>query len=759
MFGAENPLEGSLSSKQLNYIRDTFAAVSSISGHINRDQFEEVFLKLELKPTLEQIDELWQSMDTTNCGQVDIKDFTRVCGELLIATTFPREGIASSNSTEMADFKRIFGTQIPPWLENDGWPLQSESLGTQLRINCLQTRLSGTGELFRMLIEKISHLEVCRSSLTHEVEALKPCQEKLVEVETELKKEQDKTKSLQRENESLTRDLSVLRRMVIELGGDESSLPAKRSAFTKEQEHILHELQEQVRELSMPDERYCRLEECVEQLTRTNAELIEKCEASESLLQSVLQVNQYLVSRQDDHLKKLQDNQSKLVDAELECSRIQHAQILSSKISQELASRLDLAAVLLSAKFGPVEGSAAGDVERQQDEEEEAETRNGGGGAERVQNSLQRFDEGAESWLAAHQQLGEEEEVKKARALRDKISLVGEVMAARSAIEGYLYSLRVAERNVENLADANSQIMRQLLLHMLNKKEAKESSRERSSEAYTVAREQAELYNSLLTPKVGPGSSTQKMPLWLFKDSGQTSMHQELKGISLPSNRRPAFDSASHESIAKWLQEFRVRMKQASVRFLAAQDSTVLGAELYTKIAFEKLMKRANAITEDMIREAAMLRSGENQNNELAYQLSLLLEETVDTTSRMNSLAAVVHDIMFKRIIKLQESSELESNGLSKDESLVSLASLSGILGEITTSNVEAERMRVMLADIEKAIVDHKLGIDHRANGFLNSRNAGSQLARVQRQVQHNTLFGLMTSRLSDAKAAVTSKE
>ena len=173
-------------------------------------------------------------MDTTNCGQVDIKDFTRVCGELLIATTFPREVLhfilretvtdvffvargfhllmlklsisAPPRNTPLppngcslfpaahelsspfsgdcqlqlhrngrfqgslspftittashVGLQRIFGTQIPPWLENDGWPLQSESLGTQLRINCLQTRLSGTGELFRMLVEKISHLEV-----------------------------------------------------------------------------------------------------------------------------------------------------------------------------------------------------------------------------------------------------------------------------------------------------------------------------------------------------------------------------------------------------------------------------------------------------------------------------------------------------------------------------------------------------------------------------------------------------------------------
>eukprot|EP00961_Rhodomonas_salina_P207803 2804648-Rhodomonas_salina.1 len=65
-------------------------------------------------------------------------------------------------------------------------------------------------------------------------------------------------------------------------------------------------------------------------------------------------------------------------------------------------------------------------------------------------------------------------------------------------------------------------------------------------------------------------------------------------------------------------------------------------------------MKRANAITADMTREAQTLRSGENEHNELALQLSLLLQDTVETTSNMNSLAAVVHSIMLRRITKLQ---------------------------------------------------------------------------------------------------------
>lgn len=46
----------------------------------------------------------------------------------------------------------------------------------------------------------------------------------------------------------------------------------------------------QVRELSMPDERYQRLEERVEYLTRQSSDLLGKCEASEGLLQSILQV-------------------------------------------------------------------------------------------------------------------------------------------------------------------------------------------------------------------------------------------------------------------------------------------------------------------------------------------------------------------------------------------------------------------------------------------------------------------------------------
>ena len=109
----------------------------------------------------------------------------------------------------------------------------------------------------------------------------------------------------------------------------------------------------------------------------------------------------------------------------------------------------------------------------------------------------------------------------------------------------------------------------------------------------------------------------------------------------LGGHARPNFAKASNEAIAKWVQQFRIRLKTASVRFLASKDSSVLGAQLYTQTAFDKLLQRAAAITEDMQREAATLRGGENDEDELAYQLSLLLEETVDLTTKMNSLAQV----------------------------------------------------------------------------------------------------------------------
>lgn len=366
-----------------------------------------------------------------------------------------------------------------------------------------------------------------------------------------------------------------------------------------------------------------------------------------------------------------------------------------------------------------------------------------------------------------------------------------ELVQSREEGQGYLIALRVAERTLLSLSNTNNQMMEQLLSSHLassHPHHSKPPSQPPStvSDGYTVSREQVELYNQLSQPKVGPGSQNQRMPLWLFKESGETSLDKELKGVvNLSGFRGPSFppvsggSSKDWEKIAGWLLQFRVRMKQASVRFLASQDSSVLGAELYTKSAFDKLMKRANAITADMTREAQTLRSGENEHNELALQLSLLLQDTVETTSNMNSLAAVVHSIMLRRITKLQENWSRDeatagaegvggwlkgsmggSGTEAKDEGLLSLASLSGLFGDITTNGVEgskdaldSERMREMLAEIDKAIAEQRLGIDHRANGFSNSRNAGSQMARQQRQVQHNTLFGLMTSRLADATA------
>ena len=87
---------------------------------------------------------------------------------------------------------------------------------------------------------------------------------------------------------------------------------------------------------------------------------------------------------------------------------------------------------------------------------------------------------------------------------------------------------------------------------------------------------------------------------------------------------------------------------------------------------------------------------------------------------------------------------------------LLSLASLSGVFGEVSTggSAAEAAHMQSLLKDIEKVVAEQRVGIDHRANGFKSSKNAGNQMLRAQSSVKHNTLFGMMTSRLETAAAS-----
>lgn len=50
----------------------------------------------------------------------------------------------------------------------------------------------------------------------------------------------------------------------------------------------------------------------------------------------------------------------------------------------------------------------------------------------------------------------------------------------------------------------------------------------------------------------------------------------------------------------------------------------------------------------------------------------------------------------------------------------------------------DAERMRELLVKIDQ---EKGAGADHRRNG-ISTKNAGAQMGRAQRQVQHNTLFG-----------------
>ncbi|KAJ1476221.1 hypothetical protein T484DRAFT_1825592, partial [Baffinella frigidus] len=357
-----------------------------------------------------------------------------------------------------------------------------------------------------------------------------------------------------------------------------------------------------VRELSFQDERYLRLEERVEELTRDKAGLLDRCEDSEALLSSVLTLNQALVPQKMACEEKLGQARLGELRAKSECeSALFLVATLQARVAQ-LESLVLHAASLLPRDSTDAEGvtEAAGagggaDATAPQQDAGSAEARvrawlaalrptaapggrpssphtrttGGGGGAGKEVDDEEEEDE----------EDGEEEEVARAETLE--------------------VNLRVSERHVEALAEANRSMFRALMAALLANGPdgtARAPGMDERGEGY--ARGDASVYNEMMTPKVGPGSRNEKRPLWLFKETGVTDMARELDGVKGQrgpggAREKAGFAELSNEGIAQWLQEFRIRMNKSSVRFLASQDCTVLGAELYTKVAFDKLLKRA----------------------------------------------------------------------------------------------------------------------------------------------------------------------
>lgn len=370
-----------ISKQHYSYLRDTFAAVADITGHVNKEQLQQALSKAGLNPSVSQLEKVWGKVDSSRSGKASQQDFIRVCGEILIANAFPKQQ-TRDGSVELADLNESYQGVVPGkknCKSSASCLLIGGPAAQQRRLSSVQAAMGRLGERNALMAAKLREMEVGKEALQLELEALRPSQDKLLEMQARLTKETARADALEAERIRLMQENQVCRRMVEGLGGDVTSLPGRCAAFSRDQERIVAELQAQVRELSMPDERYWRLEERVEELTRLNAQLQEKREASEGLLESVLQVNQYLVSRQDNYLEEIDRAKNRLHECQVEKDRVEWELAAVQKGKEQAEALLDKAHALIPALLSP-DDLQAFEVERQKEEAEAAERGRGGRG-------------------------------------------------------------------------------------------------------------------------------------------------------------------------------------------------------------------------------------------------------------------------------------------------------------------------------------------------------------------------------------------
>ena len=145
---------------------------------MNKDQLRQALQRAGLNPTLVQVEKVWAVMDRNRCGKVQLRDFARGCGQVLIAHAFHVSEYSQQHAqVELADLKEIYGGDVPSWWrehgDESGLPLL-DSL--QRRVAFQQTRLTDTSLLLRLMADRLAVTQEANDVLQLEVDALRPYQ-------------------------------------------------------------------------------------------------------------------------------------------------------------------------------------------------------------------------------------------------------------------------------------------------------------------------------------------------------------------------------------------------------------------------------------------------------------------------------------------------------------------------------------------------------------------------------------------------------
>ena len=248
----------------MGFLRDIFAAVADVSGHMGKEQMREALKRAGLAPTEAQLERAWGVVDADRCGRVTLRDFVRGCGHVLVAHAFSPEACAqpSRADVELADLKEVYGGEIPTWWarahacleEGQGAaPEPGARLASldalQRRFCFVQTRLADAGFTVRLWADRYAALQVAHHALEQEAAALRPIPEKLREVQAELAQAQARAEESEAALQEARAENVVARRLMEKhLGGElVKELGPLKSEFSQKQEALIHELQQQAR--------------------------------------------------------------------------------------------------------------------------------------------------------------------------------------------------------------------------------------------------------------------------------------------------------------------------------------------------------------------------------------------------------------------------------------------------------------------------------------------------------------------------------